>query len=134
MASDLIACAECPPGNCHRRIDCKVVDISGREGYLCQHHTIRYKCDECGRVEFTPECRATHKCTDCAGDSCASCHRWFPSPSLVVYNEATGTHLCRNCDAYWSCPKCGRTYLNDAAIETTGMCSGCASDALEGGE
>ena len=63
---------------------------------------------------------------------CASCHQSFEC--LVVHNEATDTHLCRPCDLFWSCSRCHRAYLNDGAILLTGMCSGCASDALTGGE
>ena len=63
---------------------------------------------------------------------CASCHQ--PFECLVVHNEATDTHLCRQCDEFWTCSRCDRAYLNDGAVLLTGMCSGCASDALGGGE
>ena len=69
---------------------------------------------------------------DTAEAECASCHQSFEV--LVVHNEATNTYLCKPCDEFWSCSVCGRAYLNDGAIILTGMCSGCASDALTRGE
>ena len=134
MAHGLVECVECSPGTAHAEGNCHSIEVDGKPAHLCRHHSIRYKCDSCSAVEYTARCRATHRCRQCGEIECASCHRDFPRESVVLHNEATSTHLCRNCDAYWSCATCGHTYLNDGAILLTGRCSGCASDELAGGD
>lgn len=134
MDYGLVECAECSPGISYSILSCHEIEVDGKPAYLCRHHSIRYKCDFCGAVEYTARCRATHRCKQCGEVTCVGCLRDFPREGAVLHNEATDTYICRNCDAFWSCATCGRTYLNDGAILLTGRCPGCASDALAGGK
>jgi hypothetical protein len=65
----LVECPECNPyDNQHDIDDCTPVHQGGAVIYLCHRHVGDYTCDLCDSVEYTPECKATHWCEDCAAE------------------------------------------------------------------
>ena len=67
MDDIFVECVECDVSErFHPRDACTPIESNGRQVYLCAHHAMRYRCDLCGCIEYSAECRGTHWCLACS--------------------------------------------------------------------